>query len=357
MARWMIYGANGYTGRLCAALAKERGLAPILAGRDGGALEPLARALGLEMRVAGLDEPSRTRAALDGIAAVLHCAGPFSATSRPMVDACLAAGASYLDVTGEIAVFEAVHARDPEAKRAGVTLLPGVGFDVVPTDCLAAMLHTRLPEATELELAFFTRGAASRGTTSTMIEALPEGGRARIAGRIERVPAGWRRKRVRFHDEERDVVSIPWGDVSTAFYSTRIPNITTYMAMPPAVERLSALASRAPAIAGHALVQRGLKALVAAAVTGPSERDRARAGAEVWGRVTAPDGRSVTGTLSTPNGYALTADAALRALERVLAGTPPGALTPSLAFGADFVRELDGVTVHPFAPDRSNGAP
>ncbi|HEV7923072.1 MAG TPA: saccharopine dehydrogenase NADP-binding domain-containing protein, partial [Thermoanaerobaculia bacterium] len=142
---WMIYGANGYTGELIAREAARRGERPILAGRDRTAVEALAKELGLQWRAFPLDAPD-----LRDIQLVLHCAGPFMYTSAPMVRACLDAGAHYLDITGEIVVFEAVMRKDGEAKQRGVTLLPGVGFDVVPTDCLAAQLAQRLPDADEL---------------------------------------------------------------------------------------------------------------------------------------------------------------------------------------------------------------
>src|SRR4051794_8227576 len=125
MPGWMIYGANGYTGELIAREAVRRGHRPILAGRHAGKIEPLANELGCEARVFGLGEPQ-----LDDIELVLHCAGPFVHTAMPMVRACLTTGAHYLDITGELGVFEQIFARDGEAKRANVTLLPGVGFDV-----------------------------------------------------------------------------------------------------------------------------------------------------------------------------------------------------------------------------------
>src|SRR5687767_3783927 len=129
-AVWMLYGANGFTGELIAAEALARGERPILAGRRADAVLPLAERLGLPSRIFGLD--GDVAANLAGVAAVVHAAGPFSATSRPMLDACFAAGAHYLDITGEIPVFEACHARGEEAKRRGVVVMPGVGFDVVP---------------------------------------------------------------------------------------------------------------------------------------------------------------------------------------------------------------------------------
>jgi short subunit dehydrogenase-like uncharacterized protein len=171
------------------------------------------------------------------VSTVLLAAGPFSATSAPMLDACIMAGVHYLDITGEIAVFEHCAAQHARAADAGVVVLPGVGFDVVPSDCLAATLHQALPTATSLELAFAgtgTRGARiSRGTARTMLEGVGEGegGAVRRDGRIERVPLVWRTRRVAFRDRERDTASISWGDVATAFHSTGIPNIVVYTAM------------------------------------------------------------------------------------------------------------------------------
>jgi saccharopine dehydrogenase (NAD+, L-lysine-forming) len=144
---WMIYGANGYTGELIAREAISRGHKPVLAGRHAPALHRLTAELTLERRVFNLEDTNAMIRALEGIDAVVHAAGPFVHTSRPMVDACLRTRTHYLDITGEIAVFEAIMARNGEARNTGVALIPGVGFDVVPSDCLAAMLATRMPDA------------------------------------------------------------------------------------------------------------------------------------------------------------------------------------------------------------------
>src|SRR5262249_26628823 len=207
--------------------AKRRGLSPIVAGRREEAIAPLAEQHGLEYRIFDLADAGR---GLDGVAALLLAAGPFSATSKPALDACLAHGAHYLDITGEIEVFEACFARRDEAVKGGIAVLPGVGFDVVPSDCLAKKLAEALPEAVELELAF-AGGSSSAGTLKTMLEALPKGGRVRRGGKIEKVPSAHKQLRVPFRDKPRDAASIPWGDVSTAWWSTRIPDITVYLAM------------------------------------------------------------------------------------------------------------------------------
>ena len=158
----LIYGANGYTGKLIVERALARGLKPILSGRNAEAVGQLARAQGLEARPAALDHQRSLDDALDGVTTVLHCAGPFARTANVMATACIRAKAHYLDITGEISVFEMLAQRSAEARRAGVMLLPGAGFDVVPSDCLAAHLKRRLPAATALALAFYGGTGLSR---------------------------------------------------------------------------------------------------------------------------------------------------------------------------------------------------
>ena len=187
-----------------------------------------------ESRVFDLADAAVAATNLDGIAAVLHCAGPFSATSRPMLAACLRTGTHYLDITGEIAVFEAIHSRNQEFIDAGIVVIPGVGFDVVPTDCLAAMLKRELASATHLKLAFMSRyGKLSPGTAKTMVEGLPEGGRIRENGRIVKVPSAHKVETIPFtRVSSATAVTIPWGDVATAYYSTGIPNIEVFVGVP-----------------------------------------------------------------------------------------------------------------------------
>jgi short subunit dehydrogenase-like uncharacterized protein len=344
---WMIYGANGYTGELVAREAVRRGLSPVLAGRSAEAVRRLAGELGLASRAFSLDDRGGTAAELYGVEAVLHCAGPFRHTSAPMVRACLATRAHYLDITGEIDVFEAVLARGEEARRAGVALLPGVGFDVVPSDCLAARLAAALPDASELALAFWAAGGStSRGTLKTMIEGLPHAGAVRRNGRIVSVPIAWDAREIDFGTGRRWTMTIPWGDVSTAWHSTGIPNIRVYTAASPArIRRLKRLAPLLP-LAGWKPVKRLALSWVERRVTGPSPEQRQSGRMYLWGEVRNAAGRTVTATVETPEGYRFTAIAAVESMARVLAGkVQPGAWTPSRAFGADYVGELPGVVV------------
>ncbi|HTB75412.1 MAG TPA: saccharopine dehydrogenase NADP-binding domain-containing protein, partial [Polyangiaceae bacterium] len=234
----LIYGANGFTGALIAERARDRGLHPILAGRNREAVEAVGARLGLPVRVFDLASPDAVVEGLRGVRLVLHCAGPYSKTSRPMVDACLRAGAHYLDITGESAVLEAVLARDAEARAANVVLLPAVGFDVVPTDCMAARLHAELPDATSLELGFSGGMRPSPGTAKTAVEGLHVGALVRRDGKIVALPAP-RTRDLPFPGRPQFGMSIPWGDLVTAFYSTGIPNITVYTGVSRGLARMA----------------------------------------------------------------------------------------------------------------------
>jgi short subunit dehydrogenase-like uncharacterized protein len=344
--RLLVYGAGGFTGELIVREAARRGLAPILAGRRAESIEPLARELGLETRIAPLDDPAALARVLDGAGVVLHAAGPFVRTSRPMVDACLAAKVSYLDITGEIAVFEAIFRRDAEAKAAGVALVPGVGFDVVPSDALADELHRALPEASRLELAFAsTPGASwSRGTLATAIEGLPAVGWERRGGRLVPAPPLAVTREIDFPGlGRRLVLQIPWGDLATAFRTTGVPEIATFAALPRATIRWARRARPFLPVLGLGPVKRLLQRIVRARVRGPGP-EAAAARVHLWGRATAPSGAAVERALSVPEAYAFTASSAVEAARRALAGgAAPGAWTPTTAFGRELLDALPGV--------------
>jgi saccharopine dehydrogenase (NAD+, L-lysine-forming) len=337
---WAIYGAYGYTGRLVAELAVERGHRPLLLGRDLRRVTALGEELGLPFRAVGLDDSDGLRDAFGGLDLVVHAAGPFAHTARQVVDACLATGTHYVDVTGEIDVLEAVLDRHAEAATAAVSLLPGSGFDVVPTDCLAAMVAGALPGADRLEIAFVAGGGLSRGTTITAIEGMQHAGRARQGGALVTVPVAWKRRSFEFPSGRKQVTSIPWGDVSTAFRSTGVGDVITYTQVP--------MARLQPALALALRIPGARPALTAAArklLSGPDINRRSTTRSEIVVEAHRA-GAHVDGALTTPNGYALTADSVVHVVDRVLAGcVPAGAWTPSQAHGAEFVLELDGVSL------------
>jgi short subunit dehydrogenase-like uncharacterized protein len=342
---FLLYGATGYTGALTARAAVQQGLRPLLAGRNREKVEALAGELRLPWRAFGLDDRPALHSALGEVAVVLHCAGPYSLTYPPMVEACLQTGTHYLDLTGEMAEHEDLAARDEEAKAAGVMLLPSAGFDVVPSDCLAVHVARRLPSATHLALAFSSAGGWSRGTMISSVEAAAHPGIVRKAGKLTRVPAAYRSREIDFGHGPVSCVTIPWGDLATAYTSTGIPNIETYIALPGALQRVLRGADTVAPLATSDLGQRLLKGLVGLLPAGPDEKARAQGYAHLWAEASDEAGRRVVSRMRTPHSYTLTALTGLDLVRRVLAGeVHPGYQTPAKAYGPELVMNIAGVT-------------
>jgi short subunit dehydrogenase-like uncharacterized protein len=340
---FLIYGANGYTGELIARYAVDRGMKPILAGRNSIAIEALAKKHHLEYRVFSLDESDRLDAALQEVEMVLHCAGPFSLTSRPMVDACLRNKKHYTDITGEIAVFEAIASLDSKAKEAGIMLMPGIGFDVVPSDCLAKHLKDRLPSATHLSLAFYGMGRLSHGTQATMMMNIGKGGAIRKDGKITSVPAAWKTREIDFGGITKTGVTIPWGDVATAYYSTGIPNIEVFTVIP----RSNLNMLKASRYIGWLLATKPFQNYLQKQIPvgGPSDEERAKGKTLLWGVARDLNGNRVESRMKAPEGYTVTAVASLNIAQKILdSNFTPGFQTPAKAYGADLVLEIEGVT-------------
>lgn len=343
---WMIYGAYGYSGELIAREAAARGMNPILAGRDEHKLRPLANELGLGFRVFELSDPRAMRRDLEDMKAVLNCAGPFSHTARPMLNACLDSSTHYFDITGEIEVFERMHdpATSTRARQAGIIVCPGVGFDVVPTDCLAAQLKQALPDATRLTLAFQSRGKLSPGTAKTTVEGTAQLCKVREDGRIRDVYA--RQRTIDFGEGERNAMTIAWGDVSTAYYTTGIDTVEVCVPVSRKTFKRVRRLQRLRWLMARPFVQNWMKRRVEQKVKGPSREERAEHGTLLWGQAVNDDGRHRTGRFRAPNGYDLTIEAPLAILSAVLDGRTYklGSVTPSQLMGDEFVWRLPGVS-------------
>jgi short subunit dehydrogenase-like uncharacterized protein len=341
--RILLYGANGYTGTLVAEEAARRGHRPLLVGRSEEKVRPLADRLGLPWLAVDLGDERALRAAVATADLVFHAAGPFVHTSAPMLEACLASGAHYVDVTGEIPVFEHTLSLDARAKAAGVTLISGVGFDVIPTDCMARFVADAVPGASKLELAIDGGGQPSAGTTKSVLEMLPKGNLVRRHGELVEVPLGHDPRTIRFPHGERQVMAIPWGDLVTAHRTTGIGDITTYMAAPRSQARaLSVFGGPLRVALGMGPVRRFAQKLVEKTVQGPDASQREAGRSYVWARAENAKGESKEAWLESLEGYRFTAVGGVRSAERILEGVGTGALTPALAFGADFVLEIEG---------------
>jgi short subunit dehydrogenase-like uncharacterized protein len=315
MSTWMLYGAAGYTGTLIAEHALLSGHRPLLAGRSESALATLAGRLDLPHRAVSLDDPAALSATLAEVDLVLNAAGPFLHTAAPLAAACLAAGVHYLDIGNELQVFAALYELDQRARQAGVAVIPGVGFGVVATNCLARYVSDAVGGAQVLEVA--ARAATAQpgpGIAASVRENLPYGGWTRRAGRLRPQPLGSGITTVTLPDGPCRVMPFPTGDLEAAFRATGAPDITAYSPVP---------ADPAAAPAGN----------------GPAAWRSFG-----WARATGPDGAIAQAVLQTGESYAFTAAASVRAVEETRTRSPRGALSPATAFGSDFALTIPDTT-------------
>jgi short subunit dehydrogenase-like uncharacterized protein len=334
----LIYGATGYSGRLITSAALELGLRPILCGRNEAKLAAMAQPLCLDYRVAGLTEAWQLDAALRDIDVALNAAGPFSQTSAPIVEACLRTRSHYLDITGEIPVIEALVRRDPDARTARVMIMPAVGFDVVPSDCLAAHVARRLPDASSLAFGLTGLVSATPGSAKTLVEHAGYGVKVRRGGVIASLVPGSVTRWFDFGAGPQRSMNISWGDVASAYYTTGIPNIDVYYEATPALQGML-LASR---YAGWMLRtpawQAGLKAYMELLPEGPTDDQRGASQMVIIAEARDGRGRCVSSRLRTPEAYTFTGTTAAAVARKVLRGDfEIGFQTPGRVYGADFV--------------------
>ncbi|RYF80924.1 MAG: hypothetical protein EOO03_17015, partial [Chitinophagaceae bacterium] len=343
--------ANGYTGELIARFAAQYGLQPVLAGRRKEAIEPLAQKLGLASKIFDLQDKPALLAALKEVKLIVHCAGPYDHTAKPVVEACLETQTHYIDLNGDLDVFEALKKYDQQAKEKNIMLLPGAGFDVVPTDCLALWLKKKMPDAHQLEIAFAILGSKlSRGTSMTTILKLGEPGAVRKNGIITPEPVGKTGRWVEFATDTTGgrkkvfVMSIPWGDVSTAFFSTGIPNIASYTAIPRGVWLFNKGQVLFNWLLRTSFVRGIARWVVNSQSPGPGDAVRDKAVSLIHAEVKDQKGNSEVVNMICPEAYSLTASSMLLVSKKILEGNfKAGYQTPSTAYGEDLVMELQGV--------------
>jgi short subunit dehydrogenase-like uncharacterized protein len=326
-----ILGATGYTGRLCARVAQERGLDVVLAGRNAGKLGALARELGgPRTAVVDVADGAALRALAESSDVLLTTVGPYTLHGRPALQAAIDGGAHYIDVSGEVPFISWVREQDEAARRAGVTLCPGFGFDGFPGDLLAGIAAVQLgAPVEEARVAYLVRrGRVSAGPLRTILA----GAAAWLAPYPP--PLGL-----------RPAVSAPMPDVATLGPSTGAHTARAYMVAPGA-RVLPHVAAPLQSVLGAVMrgpVGDGARRLADRLPEGPAPEDRARTRTAVVAEVRGDrDTARVWCRLSDL--YLATAHIAVGVAQRLLDGSPPpGALTPTQLLGADagtFLQEI-----------------
>jgi short subunit dehydrogenase-like uncharacterized protein len=325
MSQLMIYGATGYTGRMAAEHAKAQGLDLVIAGRNAQGMQMLADQLDVPYRVFNAD--AQAAAFLEGIDVLLNFAGPFAQTALDLMHACIKARVDYLDITAEIKVYRTAEQLDVQAGEAGVMLLPGVGWDVVPTDCLAVHVARRVREPQSLRVALQVAGSMSRGSALSVSEIMGAGLMARIDGQLLATPDAQPRD-FNFGDGPVLCAPLSFGDLVTAWHSTGIPDIAMFVN-----------------VTGDAFPEGDLSQLP----DGPSAQQRQAHPARAVAEVSGADGSVARSIIETVNGYSYTPLAAVEAARRVLAGDRrPGFATPAQVFGGGFAESIAGTVITDF---------
>jgi short subunit dehydrogenase-like uncharacterized protein len=337
----VVYGSYGYTGKLIVDLCKQKNLQLLLAGRNQAALASQSQQSGYPYQVVDSNDTAGLKEMLQPAALVIHCGGPFKHTAKFMAEACFATQTHYTDITGEHQVFEWMASMDKQARDAGIMIMPGVGFDVVPSDCLAAHLKSRLPTASHLQLAFTSGAGLSRGTKKTSVEGLGYGGLIRQNGVLTKIPLGEKVMNIDFGPFRMDTLCIPWGDISTGWRSTGIPNIEVYLGATRSMIRNARMSNYMGWFLRLPFVKNFMLKKVDQGSSGPSESRREKAKSFLWGRVRNEAGEERTSRLVTANGYSLTAQTSVLIAEKILKGNfKTGYQTPSMAYGADLILEV-----------------
>jgi short subunit dehydrogenase-like uncharacterized protein len=335
----MIYGANGYSAQLIIEELLNRGIKPILAGRNETAIKNVSKKYSCEYRVFDLTDEQKSIEAFSNVHTVLNCAGPFKYTAKDMIDYCLRTGTNYLDITGEMPVHAYAFGCDKQAKEKGIVILPSVGFDIIPTDCIAKRLSEQMPDATSLKLGFLNiNGKISRGTMLTTLEFLGGAGRIRRNGKLVESPIGEYRIRVKKDNFMFNGISIPWGDVFTSYLSTGIPNIEVYLGLSYSVFLSRKILLSLAKLLRIPVIKKITSDYIKIKFTGPNKNKRDSTKTFIWGRVENEKGEMAEEIYQVMEGYNLTAVGATESAIRVLNDeVKPGAYTPSLAFGSKFL--------------------
>ena len=344
----LIYGCYGYTGALITQLATaniDKNLL-VLAGRDEAKTKALATIYKLPYQVFDVNDSHEISKQLDDIKVVLHCAGPFKYTAIPMSSACIDTSTHYLDITGEIEVFEQLKAMNDNAQKNNTLLMPGVGFDVVPSDCMSLYLKEKMPDATDLKLVLMSVGGMlSHGTAITVIENLGKGSNRREKGTIIHTKSGYNTQLFDFGFTQKIGVEIPWGDVSTAHFSTGIPNITVYNVLPKSLIKNMKRSNYLGFILGARWIKNLMIKKIKKQPAGPNEQMRQEAKVYILG-IANNGTNEIKALLQMPEGYWLTAHTAVKIANEILHNNniATGYKTPASFFGADFILSIDGVS-------------
>jgi short subunit dehydrogenase-like uncharacterized protein len=338
----LIYGATGHTGRLIAEKARALNGDVLLAGRNPARTKALAQSLGLPWRQASLEDAASVDDMLAGVDVVLHAAGPFTVTARTMVEACLRTRTHYLDIAGELPVFQAVAGYDHAAREAGVMVMPGGGFAIVATDCLAAHAASLAPAAKYLRLALSMPKSLSRGSIRTILGLVRGSVSIGRNGKLTTVPIGRMERSFDYGEGDRWSTCVNWPDAYTAMATTGIPNAEVYIEADIYARSLYHVGGLLAAPLQLKPIQAAMSSWAGLWPDAPAANESSPSQCVV--AEVEDEWRQCTRVrLRTIDGYSFTALSTFHLLQRILAGdVRSGFQTPARVYGPDLVLHVPG---------------
>lgn len=328
----LVYGAAGYMGQLFLKTIQHEGIEIVVGARKRFNTN-------VPIRVFSLDTKAEIVQHIQDVKLVINLAGPFKNTAKPLVEACIENGTHYIDIAGEFPELEAVYAYNDVAQKAGVMLMPGAGFGVVPTDLVANLAKHRLPDAIQLKIGYITNGGASRGTLKTVLADINKEGVVLENGAYNKALPAFKSFTLSVNDKQHQLVYNPWrADLFSARISTGIQNIETYANFPGFVVKM---------MHGKLLWLRDflLKRLINLLPIGPSEKQLNKGNTVCYAEVSNAKGEQATARIEGPEAYVFTAYTLMAIAKKIINDDyKSGYQTPAL-YGTELLEGIPKITI------------
>lgn len=339
--KWMIYGATGFTGKLIIEQCHTIETSPVLAGRDREKLKKLSEESGYSYRVFDLTNQDKIERELREFDFVVNVAGPFWKDIELLVNACINSHTDYIDLVAGPELSE-LH---ESALMKDVMLLPGVGFSIVPSDCLKGYLLTKCPDATHYSVFISGLNSVSRGTARGGFEIFKKGILFRRNGSLERV-SDFSEKSIDFGTGGTPCIPMPWGEIHAAHRFTGIHTIRTYAEATKMRRQFLFSMKYLRRLFATSFMQKRLQSMVDSWPEGPDAAEMSREKSTVAGVIQNERGEQHGARIHTAEGYRFTAQSVCAIVNLVLSGKrASGYQLPGTLFGYKFVLDIEGVSM------------
>ena len=342
---WLIYGANGYTGRILVEQAAKQGHKPVIAGRSPEKIKPLAEQYDLPYSILDLHDINALSEKVADFKLISNFAGPFPLTARPIAEACLENGINYIDVSGDLNTIQYIFDLNEKARAKSIVMIPAAGFITYATECLAHYIAEQIDETKFIELGVYIIGGTSRGTAISTVDSIKDGCLIRKDHQLIPVKFGKDTKKIPFPDGRKPAWAVPLAELLTVHKALTIPDIKVFNVMPHFLHLLRLIAPLIQKTMKIEVFKRIAKKIAAKQPEGPTREQNLNTKSYLWARAGDKIGNEKQAWLETPEAYYFTALLNIRFAEVILGSDLKGSITPSEAFGKDLIFDFEKVKI------------